>query len=315
MLASALRDILVPRLAPTQAHSVDLVAARLRATVENGDTAAADGSRSADRGRKVGGAWARERATLEELEQVAGTRASDWNALVLDDGHTLLAYLQEAGVVPDRHDGPLTLERDAFVDELVEGAAEVYEEVRPHLASSPRRLTYMRHARGARRSDDRSVARTPCTIAHDYRGVTNVMRGSADLARGKLEPNHPALTDIARIIRACEEAARPHDGASRDVVHERQRAAWLACGRRRAGGFENRVLARAGGDRDVDPVVTRARSTVHALSGQVWCQPPRARVSRACHEMQQPQLGSGFTDGSERTWQGGCHRDGHVTGM
>ena len=44
-------------------------------------------------------------------------------------------------------------------------------------------------------------------VAHDFRGVTNVMRGSADLARGKLEPDHPALTDIARIIRACEEAA------------------------------------------------------------------------------------------------------------
>jgi len=31
-----------------------------------------------------------------------------------------------------------------------------------------------------------------------------VIRGSADLARMKLEPNHPAASDIARIIRACE---------------------------------------------------------------------------------------------------------------
>ena len=65
----------------------------------------------------------------------------------------------------------------------------------------------MRQARRARHRDHRSVVRTPCTIAHDYRGVINVMRGSADLARAKLEPNHPALTDIARIIRACEDAA------------------------------------------------------------------------------------------------------------
>ena len=133
VLAAALRDILVPRLAPGQAHSADLVAARLRATAENGGSADADGSRSGDRGRKLGGTWAGERGTLEELEQVAGTRASDWNVLVLDDGHSLLAYLQEAGIVPERHDGPLTLERDSFVDELVEGAADVYEEVRPHL--------------------------------------------------------------------------------------------------------------------------------------------------------------------------------------
>ena len=133
VLATALRDILAPRLAPTQAQAVELVAARLRATVDDGAAAGADGSRSGDRGRRLGSAWARERATLEELEQVAGTRASDWNVLVLVDGHSLLAYLQEAGVVPGTHDGPLTLERDAFVDELVEGAAEVYEEVRPHL--------------------------------------------------------------------------------------------------------------------------------------------------------------------------------------
>ena len=51
------------------------------------------------------------------------------------------------------------------------------------------------------------MARTPCTIAHDLRGVTNVVRGSADLARVKLEPNHPASADIVRIIRACEEFA------------------------------------------------------------------------------------------------------------
>jgi signal transduction histidine kinase len=49
------------------------------------------------------------------------------------------------------------------------------------------------------------VARTPCTIAHDLRGVLNVVRGSADLARAKLEPDHPAGADIVRIIRACEQ--------------------------------------------------------------------------------------------------------------
>ena len=51
------------------------------------------------------------------------------------------------------------------------------------------------------------MARTPCSVAHDLRGVVNVVRGSADLARVKLEPDHPAAEDITRIIRACEEAA------------------------------------------------------------------------------------------------------------
>jgi hypothetical protein len=136
VLATALRDILAPRLAPTEAHAAELVAARLRATAGDGNVVAADGSRSGDRGRRLGASWARERATLDELEQVARTRAGDWNVLVLDDGHTLLAYLQQAGVVPETHDGPLTLERDAFVEELVEGAADVYKEVSPHLDAS-----------------------------------------------------------------------------------------------------------------------------------------------------------------------------------
>jgi hypothetical protein len=132
-LATALRDILGPRLG-AQAQPAELVAARLRATVDR--AASANGAPSADRGRRLGADWAREHATLDELQQVAAARSADWTALALDDGHTLLASLQEAGIVPDAHDGPLTLERDAFVDVLVEGAADVYEEVRPHLEAA-----------------------------------------------------------------------------------------------------------------------------------------------------------------------------------
>lgn len=33
------------------------------------------------------------------------------------------------------------------------------------------------------------------------------MRGSAELALGALEPNHPAVGDIGRIIASAEEAA------------------------------------------------------------------------------------------------------------
>ena len=56
---------------------------------------------------------------------------------MLADGSSLLAYLQEAAVAPTPHDGPLTLERDPFVEALVDGAAGVYEEVRPHLEEAP----------------------------------------------------------------------------------------------------------------------------------------------------------------------------------
>jgi hypothetical protein len=49
------------------------------------------------------------------------------------------------------------------------------------------------------------VARTTFTISDDLSSVVNVIRGSADLARVKLEPNHSAAQDVARIIRACED--------------------------------------------------------------------------------------------------------------
>jgi hypothetical protein len=137
VLASALTQFLGTRLDPsTGAQPVELVAARLRAST-NGDPASPDNPRSVDRGRKLGATWARERAALPELEQVAETRDGDWNVLALPEGSSLLAYLQEAAVAPAAHDGPLTLERDPFVEALVDGAAGVYEEVRPHLEEAP----------------------------------------------------------------------------------------------------------------------------------------------------------------------------------
>ena len=51
------------------------------------------------------------------------------------------------------------------------------------------------------------MPRTPCRIAHDVSTAVTAIRGSADLARAKLEPNHPALADVARITRSCEEVA------------------------------------------------------------------------------------------------------------
>jgi hypothetical protein len=132
VLANALREVLTARETTTDMRLPEHVAARLRATTDNGDSAT-DLSRSGERGRQLGADWARERATLKELGQVAATRRADWTDLKLDEGHSLVSYLQKAGVVPESHDGPLTLERDPFVEELVDGAADVFEEVRPHL--------------------------------------------------------------------------------------------------------------------------------------------------------------------------------------
>ena len=48
---------------------------------------------------------------------------------------------------------------------------------------------------------------TPCSIAEDLSTEIIVIRGSAELALGELEPDHPAVADIDRILRSCEEAA------------------------------------------------------------------------------------------------------------
>src|SRR5262249_40272310 len=107
VLASALTQFLGTRLdASTGAQPVELVAARLRGSA-SGEPAAPDNPRSVDHGRKLGVTWASQRATLPELEQVAETRDREWTALVLPVGNSLLAYLQEAAVVPTAHDGPL----------------------------------------------------------------------------------------------------------------------------------------------------------------------------------------------------------------
>jgi len=51
------------------------------------------------------------------------------------------------------------------------------------------------------------MASSLCGIAHDLGSVITVIRGSADLARNKLEPDDSAQPDITRIVAMCEEAA------------------------------------------------------------------------------------------------------------
>ena len=50
------------------------------------------------------------------------------------------------------------------------------------------------------------MARTACEIAHEFANVITVIRGSADLVKRRLGPEHAAAADISRLIRATEEA-------------------------------------------------------------------------------------------------------------
>ena len=84
-------------------------------------------------GRRVGADWARSRASLEELEEVAAVAGSDWNALTLSEGHSLVTDLRRNGAVAAEQVGEVVVERDAFIEGVVDAASEVYSEVRPIL--------------------------------------------------------------------------------------------------------------------------------------------------------------------------------------
>ena len=54
----------------------------------------------------------------------------------------------------------------------------------------------------------RFVAKTTRDILRDYTDLLAAVRMSAELVKLKLEPNHPATIDVARILKASEEAER-----------------------------------------------------------------------------------------------------------
>lgn len=106
------------------------VARRLLSTK---DTAPVTGDQQQLRGSDLGRTWSERMATLDELSQLAAAARSDWTAIALPDGHTLIEALQESGVLPSEHSGDLELSRDSFVEGLVQGASDTYDEVKAHL--------------------------------------------------------------------------------------------------------------------------------------------------------------------------------------
>jgi hypothetical protein len=113
------------------ASSPELVAARLKATTLSATVATKQRQR-AD-GESLGERWASEHASLEELKSVAPLEAGDWSAIRLDDDHTLVTQLRQAGIVPPGGEGAMQLTRDEFVEGIVAGAARVLRSAQPHL--------------------------------------------------------------------------------------------------------------------------------------------------------------------------------------
>ena len=90
-----------------------------------------------DDGSLLGEQWATERATLAELEQVAALDEGEWTAIRLENGHSLIAQLSEAGVISADASDALDLERDSFVEGVVAGAVQVLRNAAPHLNVPP----------------------------------------------------------------------------------------------------------------------------------------------------------------------------------
>jgi hypothetical protein len=112
--------------------SPDLVAARLKATTIPVPPVAGRQRTRAD-GESLGERWASDRASLEELQEIAPLETGDWSSIQLRDEHTLVAQLRQSGIVPPGGEGAMQLTRDEFVEGLVAGAARVLRSAQLHL--------------------------------------------------------------------------------------------------------------------------------------------------------------------------------------
>jgi len=120
-----------PATAPPAQSASELIARRLITTVRS--ESAGPLVPKWDDGVALGEQWAANTATIDELNEIKTINKDDWSALKLESGHSLIDTLRDQGMVPEGADGPIQLERDAFVEGLVAGALHVLNNATPHL--------------------------------------------------------------------------------------------------------------------------------------------------------------------------------------
>jgi hypothetical protein len=106
--------------------TVERVAARLMGTVAAPPIAQPVVTRE-DEGRRFGEMWAREIASLGELDAVAELAVGEWTTATLPDDHSLLRALDRAGEAADVD--VTTLSDDPFIRGVVTGATGVRNEL------------------------------------------------------------------------------------------------------------------------------------------------------------------------------------------
>jgi hypothetical protein len=116
---------------PTAVTASEIVARRLLTTVRAVPTGPI--VPKWNDGVALGEQWARDTATIDELNVIRTINQDDWSALNLEAGHSLVEALRGQGMIPDGADGPLQLDRDAFVEGIVAGAIQVLSNASPHL--------------------------------------------------------------------------------------------------------------------------------------------------------------------------------------
>jgi hypothetical protein len=116
------QDALRAELRRRELPGADGVAERLRRTLDE------DEQHERDDYRERGRAWAQEAATVRELEDL-GRMEPGWFRWGVPEDHSTRDYIVDEEVGGDR-DFRADLERDALVDAFIDGALEVWEQVR-----------------------------------------------------------------------------------------------------------------------------------------------------------------------------------------
>jgi hypothetical protein len=107
-----------------------MIARRLQAT-QQADPVPAAALR--DAGVAAGANWAADKASLDELKQIAALDNAGWTGIRLSSDNSLAAHLVEAGVIQSTGNGQLELKRSGYLEGIVAGAAQVLRSAAPHL--------------------------------------------------------------------------------------------------------------------------------------------------------------------------------------
>lgn len=120
------RHVGIVRVARERSRSGNAVTARARVQLyceeaSYSSSAAATEPPGTSEGVALGRRWAAARALPDEVAGLARPDDPQWSSIALPQGHSLIAVLRDAGILPSDETGPVELLRRPLVEGLVEG--------------------------------------------------------------------------------------------------------------------------------------------------------------------------------------------------